>query len=385
LAIFDCGFPESAVFNNQRAAQQMFAPPRRALMASFFNRQSTIDNRQSMESFIRSLPKVELHLHLEGSVRPETLRELSRGKGRLGDETEDWIRDRTRSNFHYQDSQEFLTAFKLVTLLLDSPRDYALALTRLCEELAAQNVRYAEVTLSTGVILWKKQSVDSVFEALAAAAREAEARLGVRVTWIFDAIRHFGAEHARQVLEWAKRFRSQGVMAFGIGGDEVRGPAELFTEVYREARDSGLHVTAHAGETAGPESIRAAVELLGAERIGHGLSALRDPSVVALLRERQIPLEVCPTSNVCTGLVRRIEEHPLPRFLDEQLIVTLNSDDPGLFATTLEQEFVLAANHFSLSRQQLVRIVENSIRASFLPENQQQILLQELNAAASET
>lgn len=350
-------------------------------MASFLNRQSTIENRQSIESFVRRLPKVELHLHLEGSVRPETLRELSRGKGRLGDETEDWIRDRTRSNFHYQNPQEFLAAFKLVTLLLDSPQDYALVLTRLCEELAAQNVKYAEVTLSVGVILWKKQSVDAIFEALAAAAREAEARPGVRVTWIFDAIRHFGAEHARQVLEWGKRFRSQGVMAFGIGGDEVRGPAALFTEVYRKARDSGLHVTAHAGETAGPESIRAAVELLGAERIGHGLSALRDPSVVALLRERQIPVEVCPTSNVCTGLVPRIEEHPLPRFLDEQLIVTLNSDDPGLSATTLEQEFVLAAKYFSLSHQQLARIAGNAIRASFLPESHKRILVEELNAA----
>ena len=334
-----------------------------------------------MESFVRRLPKVELHLHLEGSVRPETLRELSRGKGRHGEETEDWIQDRTRSNFHYQNPQEFLTAFKLVTLLLDSPQDYALVLTRLCEEFAAQNVKYAEVTLSVGVILWKKQSVNAIFEALSAAAREAESRLGVRVAWIFDAIRHFGAEHARQVLGWAKRFRSQGVMAFGIGGDEVRGPAALFTEVYREARDSGLHVTAHAGETSGPESIRAAVELLGAERIGHGLSALHDPSVVALLRERQIPLEVCPTSNVCTGLVPRIEEHPLPRFLDEQLIVTLNSDDPGLFATTLEQEFMLAAKYFSLSHQQLAGIAGNAIRASFLRENQKRILVEELNAA----
>ena len=238
--------------------------------------QSAIENRQSamatssIESFINRLPKVELHLHLEGSARPETLRELARAKSRLDRETEDWIGQRERTNFRYENSRDFLAAFKLVTLLLESPQDYALVLTRLAEDLAAQNVKYAEVTLSAGVILWKQQAVDAVFEALAAAASEAQARLGVRVRWIFDAIRHFGAEHARQVLDWATRFRSQGVVAFGIGGDEIRGPAELFAEVYRAARDSGLHVTAHAGESAGPESIRAAVELLGAERIGHG-------------------------------------------------------------------------------------------------------------------
>jgi adenosine deaminase/aminodeoxyfutalosine deaminase len=334
----------------------------------------------SIEVFISRLPKVELHLHLEGSVLPETLRELSRAKGRLHKETEDWIENRLRTNFHYQNSQEFLDAFKLVTLLLESPQDYALATTRLCERLAEQNVKYAEVTLSVGVILWKKQAVDAIFEALLAAASEAEARLGVRVRWIFDAIRHFGAEHARQVLAWAKHFRSQGVVAFGIGGDEMRGPAELFTEVYREARDCGLHLTAHAGETAGAQSVRAAIELLGAERIGHGLTAARDPAVMAMLRERQIPVEVCPTSNVCTGLVSRFEDHPLSKFLEEGLLVTLNSDDPGLFGTSLEREFVLAEKHFVLSMEHLARFSENAIRASFLAEDEKWSLLEDLNS-----
>ena len=335
----------------------------------------------SIEISISRLPKVELHLHLEGSVLPETLRELSRTKGRLHKETEDWIENRLRTNFCYQNSQEFLDAFKLVTLLLESPQDYALATTRLCERLAEQNVKYAEVTLSVGVILWKKQAVDAIYDAIVAAASEAEVRLGVRVKWIFDAIRHFGVEHARQVLAWAKRFRSTGVVAFGIGGDELRGPAELFTGVYREAHDCGLHLTAHAGETAGPQSIRAALELLGAERIGHGLTAAQDPAVMAILRERQIPIEVCPTSNVCTGLVRRFEDHPLPKFLEEGLFVTLNSDDPGLFGTSLEREFVLAATHFDLSMDHLTRFSENAIRASFLAENDKRSLLEGLNSA----
>lgn len=274
-------------------------------------------------------------------------------------------------------------SFGAATLLLETPQDYALATTRLLEWLKAQNVKYAEVTFSAGVVLWKKQSVEAVFTAVSEAAEEAQARLGLRVNWIFDAVRHFGTEHVRQVLEWAERFRSRGVVALGIGGDEARGPAERFREIYREAREAGLHLTAHAGETVGPESIRQAVELLGAERIGHGLTAVRDPEVMALLRDRRIPLEVCLTSNLATGILRRLEDHPLRQFLESGLIVTLNSDDPAMFGTSLEGEFVLAAQHFSLTREEIVRLCENAIRATFLPANERQPLLQELSQAAA--
>lgn len=341
-----------------------------------------MDTHPPLESFIASLPKVELHLHLEGSVQPQTLRELAGAKGRLRKETENWIAARTRQGFRYQTFHEFLESFTFITLLLESPADYALVTTRLMEWLEAQNVKYAEITLAAGVILWKKQSVEAVFDAVCAAAVEAQSRLGVRVNWIFDAIRHFGTDHAREVLGWARRFRSRGVVAFGIGGDEARGPAELFPEVYRAARDLGLHLTAHAGETVGPESIRQAVELLGAERIGHGLTAARDPEVLALLRERRIPLEVCLSSNVCTGLLARLEDHPLPQFLEAGLTVTLNSDDPAIFGTSLERELALAARTFSLSRGQLLAICENAIRSTFLPEEEQQTLLRDLSRAA---
>ncbi len=336
----------------------------------------------SFDSLIARLPKVELHVHLEGSVRPETLRELARGKGRRLKETEDWIRDRICQNFRYQDFGEFLKAFAVVTLLLEAPADYALATMRLMEWLAAQNVKYVEITLSAGVILWKGQSVEAVFEAIGAAAEEAEPRLGLRVNWIFDAVRQFGAEHARQVVDWAGRFRSRGVVAFGIGGDEARGPAVLFSDVYRRARDLGLRLTAHAGETAGPESVRQAVELLGAERIGHGLRAARDRGVMALLRERGIPLEVCLTSNVATGLLARLEDHPLPKFLEAGVPITLNSDDPAMFGTSLEGEFMLAARCFGLSSRDLAQFLENAIRAAFLPEDEKAQLMDELRAAA---
>ena len=328
------------------------------------------------ESFIRHLPKVELHLHLEGSVQPETLRELSRSKGSLEKETEAWISERAERSYRYRDFQDFLQAFKLVTLLLETPSDYARATTRLIEWLASQNVKYAEITFAAGVVLWKKQSLEAIFEATASAARAAQETFGVRVQWIFDAIRHFGVEHTREVLRWAARFQTQGVVALGIGGDEARGPAELFQDVFREARETGLHVVAHAGEASGPESVRQAVEALGAERIGHGLTAARDPSVLALLRDRRIPLEVCLTSTVATGVLGRIEDHPLPQFLDAGLVVTLNTDDPAMFGTDLVHEYLLAARTFHLTRGQILPLAQNAIRAAFLPEDERVKLLQ---------
>lgn len=332
--------------------------------------------------FIARLPKVELHLHLEGSVQPQTLRELAGHGGREPQAVENWIVQRTASGYRYQNFREFIGAFTAVTLLLETPADYALATTRLIERLADENVRYAELTLSAGVVLWKKQQLEPVFEAVAAAATDAGARRGVRVQWILDAVRQFGADHARQVLACAARFRPMGVVAFGIGGDEARGPAELFPEVYREARDRGLHVTAHAGETCGPESIRQAIELLGAERIGHGLSATRDPAVMALLRERRVPVEVCLSSNVSTGVLAAVREHPLPEFLEEGLVVTLNSDDPAMFGTSLTRELELAEENFSLAREQLVRLLDNAVHAAFLPEEDKRPLAEELARAA---
>jgi aminodeoxyfutalosine deaminase len=342
---------------------------------------ASIEVPSSQARFIGRLPKTELHVHLEGSIRPQTLEELAARRPSLRSKVADWIAERRRESYCYGSFQRFLVAFGLVSLLLEGPEDYALIAIRLLEWLRKQNVRYAEITLSAGVLLWKKQSVDAVFEAVLEATSEAQARAGVRVSWIFDAVRQFGVDHAHAVLDWAKRYRDQGVAAFGIGGDEARGPAELFADVYREARDSGLHVTAHAGEAAGPDSIRKAIELLGAERIGHGLTAPQDPEVMALLRERQVPLEVCPTSNVCTGLVARFQDHPLPKFLEAGLIVTLNSDDPGMFGTSLENEYRQATTYFALSRQQLTCLCADAIRAAFVPQAEKNLLLKELQDA----
>jgi aminodeoxyfutalosine deaminase len=333
-----------------------------------------IEPENSLSTFIDQLPKVELHLHLEGAVRPQTLLELSEKRTGLRQKVEEWIAIRTAERYRYRDFRGFLKSFGIISLLIETPRDYALITTRLIEWLAEQNVQYAEIIFAAGVVLWKKQPVDAVFEAVASAAKEAEARTGVRVKWIFDAIRQFGVDHARDVMRWAARYRPQGVAALGIGGDEAAGPASLFPDVFREARDLGLHVVAHAGESCGPESIRDAVELLGAERIGHGLTAVHDASVMALLRERKIPLEVCPGSNVSTGLIARFEDHPLPRLLQAGLVVTLNSDDPAMFGTSLTEEFEQAAQYFNLSRETLSSLCRNAVEASFLEEEEKQIL-----------
>jgi len=336
----------------------------------------------SLSSFIARLPKVELHLHLEGAVRAETLLELSQNKSGLKEKVDEWITTRCAQQFHYGNFREFLVAFGIISLLIETPQDYALATRRLIEWLSEQNVQYAEIIFAAGVVLWKKQQVDAVFEAVAAAAEAAEGRTGVRVQWIFDATRHFGMDHVREVLRWAARYRSQGVVGFGLGGDEAAGPARLFPDVFKEVRDLGLHGVAHAGEACGPESIRDAVELLGAERIGHGLTAIQDANVMALLRERRIPLEVCPTSNVSTGLISRFEDHPLPEFLREGLVVTLNSDDPAMFGTSLREEFLRAARCFGFSRETLMGLCRNAVQASFLSEEEKQELRARLKLQA---
>jgi len=209
-------------------------------------------------------------------------------------------------------------------------------------------------------VLWKKQDLDLVFDAVA----EESARAPFPVWWIVDAIRHFGAEAARPVVEFAIRRRNDGVIAFGIGGDEARGPATRFGELFARCRDAGLHVVAHAGETAGPESIRQALEI-GAERIGHGIAAAQDADLMAELRERGVPLEICITSNVCTGAVTSLDAHPVRRLFDAGVPITLNSDDPALFATTLTREYEIAAERFGFTGAELRAIAENGFRHGF--------------------
>jgi aminodeoxyfutalosine deaminase len=301
------------------------------------------------------LQKAELHIHLEGSVEPETMQllapELSSAE--------------IREAYAFSGFAEFLKCYGRVVKRLRTPEDYALITRRLIEHLASQNIRYAEITLSAGVVLWKGQDLGEVYRAVREASRDGD----VEVWWILDAVRHFGVEHAMQVAEIASQWVGDGVVAFGIGGDEVRGPAEWFRNVFAFAASKGMRLTAHAGEAAGPESVWQALEI-GAERVGHGVTAVQDPVLVRHLADRRIPVEVCITSNVATGAIPEAAAHPVRRFYDAGVPIVLNTDDPALFGTTLSQEYELAARLFGFGDSEMAEIARNGFHYGFRSRTQ---------------
>jgi aminodeoxyfutalosine deaminase len=311
-------------------------------------------------AFILSLPKAELHLHLEGAIDPATLLELRKRHGKESSLPE------VERLYQYEDFPGFLMAFKAVTDDLQTADDYELITYRLMEKLKAENVLHAEVYVSVGVNLWRKQDFAAIFEGLERGRQRGERDFGVSLLWIFDAVRQFGSEKAKNVAELAVRYKDRGVVGFGIGGDEAKAGPELFREVYAYAAENGLRLTAHAGESAGPDSVWGALNLR-AERIGHGLTAWHDPELVEELSQRQIPVEICMTSNLRTGVCSTIAEHPVRRYFDQGIMVTLNSDDPAMFGTTLAGEYQLAQDAFAFTDEHLRELARNSFEASFLP------------------
>ena len=321
----------------------------------------------SLSSRIASLPKAELHLHLEGSLRPATVCALTARRGVVLTEKE------VRRRYTYRDFTEFIEAFKWITSFLREPADYALVAHDLAQQLLAQSVVYAEVTLSVGVMLLRKQRPEANFEAILRATEPFESR-GLRINWVFDAARQFGPAAAMEVLESARCCGSKAIVAYGMGGDELSVATDEFRPVYERAGEAGLHLLMHAGEFGGPEKIREAIELLGAERIGHGIAAIHDPELMALLAERQIPIEVCPASNLRTGALARqlrceearMEDHPLPKLLRHGIPVVLSTDDPAMFDTTLRSEYENAAR-MGLDEEELVRLVGMGFEHAFMP------------------
>jgi aminodeoxyfutalosine deaminase len=331
-------------------------------------------NYRELSPKIAAMPKAELHLHLEGSIRPPVAVALAVRHGLSVTEEE------VRKRYAYTDFAAFIEAFKWVTSFLREPADFALITTDLAEQLLAQKVVYSEVTLSVGIMLLRKQNPQANFEAILAAAEPFE-RKGLRLNWIFDAVRQFGATLAMEVVDWAKRCNSPRIVAFGIGGDELSIATRDFVPVYKHAAYCGLHRLIHAGEIGGPEKIREAVEFLGVERVGHGIGAIHDPQLMDLLADRRIPLEVCPVSNLRTGALARqlklvapsLNEHPLPQFVRQGVPVVLSTDDPSMFHTSLTGEYS-HAQQMGLGETELASLVANGFSFAFLTSEERKNL-----------
>lgn len=330
-------------------------------------------------AWIQKLPKAELHLHLEGTIAPETLVTLS-----ARHDAQPLTLERARALYTYTDFTGFLMAFKAVTERLQTPEDYELITCAMLRELHRQGVVHAEVYVSVGVVYyWHKVEFEPLFAGMERGRERGEREFGISLLWIFDAVRHFGPVEAARVFQKAAELAEKypSVIGIGIGGDERRTAADVFRDLYHEAHTKHLRLTAHAGETVGPESIWSAINI-GAERLGHALTAEHDAELLEVLAQKQIPLEICISSNVRTGCCARIEDHPVRRYFEHGLMVTLNSDDPAMFGSNVNEEYLLAHRQFGMTLEHLRELAGNSIEASFLPPGRKLDLLRRVEQYA---
>lgn len=342
----------------------------------------------NLQTFITDMPKAELHVHLEGAIRPETVLKLAERHDKVdalpGDDAEtlrDW--------FTFTDFSHFVDVYLTIQDLIRSAEDFDLIAYECGRDMAAQNVRYRECTVTpyTHVVLQEKGlAIDDVLDGLEDGRRRARDDFGVEMRWIFDCHRNasfaggdYDPAPAEQTLQFTLQGMDRGVVGFGLGGNEVGAPPEPFAHAFHRAKEAGLLSVPHAGETAGPESVWGAMVALKADRIGHGVRAIEDPKLLALLKERQIPLEINPTSNVCLHVYRHVAEHPFPHLDRMGLLVTVNSDDPPLFNTTLTQEYALLAREFGYDAANLARVARNAFVAAGMETAVKERLLTEFD------
>ena len=327
---------------------------------------------------LATLPKVELHVHLEGAIRPETLLELSR-KNHI--ELPPKTLEEFREWYRFVDFPHFAEVYQALSKCIQGPEDLERVTRDFLVGQAEQNILHTEATF-TALTHFRNTGMpfDEQLDAIARARDWGLEEYGVSLLLIVDIPREFCTpEEARQTARWVADAHGDGLVgALGLGGYEVGFPPEMFTDAFALAAEAGVPAVVHAGETCGPESIEGAVQALGAIRIGHGIRALEDPSVVDLLKDRGIVLEVCPTSNVCLKVVDRLEEHPFPRLLEEGLAVTLNSDDPPIFNTTLNREHLLVAEAFGLRTKDFQALHRRAAETSLLPDSDKKRLLERL-------
>jgi len=327
-----------------------------------------------IDTFIRRMPKVELHLHLEGTIMPGTLLELAQRNG-----VELPARDivGVEQLFRYRNFGEFLTVYMALVRAIRSGEDFERLAHEAGTMLARQQVRYAEVMLSPMQHL-NRVDLREAIAGTAAGFQRVERETGLVVRLGLDYGRQYGPELAWEVLEIAQQAMKHGVVAWSIGGNEIGYPPEPFAEVFAAAKAAGLRLMAHAGEVVGPASVWGAVDALQSERLGHGIRSIDDANLVTYLSQRGVVLDICPSSNLWTGAARSWEAHPLRQLFDAGVPVTLNTDDPTFFHTTLIDEYRIAVRQFGFDVDDLCTLVLNGVRASFLPPHEQEPLLRRI-------
>lgn len=335
----------------------------------------TPPDQDAVDQFIAAMPKVELHVHLEGTMRPATLRDLAR-KHRIDLPVSD---DASLAAFYrFRDFDHFIEVYVAACECLRHPEDFARVVCELGEDAASQHIRYLEVHFNPEPHARKRGiGFTELLAGMNEGRRAARENWGVDMRWIADGVRDAdsGPISVEKTVDWiAGLSRTDGVIALGLGGREIGYPPELFAAAFHRARKAGLHVVAHAGETTGPDAIWSTLRHLHPDRIGHGITAIHDPVLVGHLAETRIPLEVCPTSNLRTGVVSDLAAHPFRRLDDAGVQLTVNSDDPPMFGTTLTDEFRLLRQQFGYGVADLRRFTVNAISASFLPPDEKQAL-----------
>ncbi|MGW5558734.1 adenosine deaminase [Micromonospora sp. NPDC003944] len=331
-----------------------------------------------LPTFIAGLPKVELHVHHVGSASPRIVAELAaRHQGRTPVPADP---DALATYFEFRDFAHFIEVYLSVVDLIRDPEDVWILTHEVARELARQQVRYAELTITPYSHVRRGIPAPAFCEAIEDARKRALADFGIELRWCFDIPGEAGLPAAEETLRIALDERPDGLVSFGLGGPEIGVPRPQFRPYFDQARAAGLRSVPHAGETTGPQTVWDALHELGAERIGHGISAAQDPQLLAYLAERQIALEVCPTSNVRTRAVATLDEHPLPRLVEAGVLVTINSDDPPMFGTTLNDEYAVAARLLGVGAEGLAGLAGNAVTASFLDRAGQQRILAEIDA-----
>jgi len=324
-----------------------------------------------LQEFVAGLPKAEVHVHHVGSASPRIVAELAARHPEAGVPTDP---RRLADYFTFSDFAHFVQVYLSVVGLIRTAEDVRTLTYEIARDMTGQNIRYAELTITPFSSVSRGIAAEAFLEAIEDARVAAERELGVVLRWCFDIPGEAGPAAADATTRIATRLRPEGLVSFGLGGPEIGVPRPQFKPHFDAARAVGLHSVPHAGETTGPETIWDAIRTLGAQRIGHGTSATRDPALIDYLGEHQIPLEVCPTSNIATRAVAELGEHPLPEMVDAGLLVTINSDDPPMFATDLNAEYGVAARLLGLDAggadgvRGIAGLAKNAVRASFAPE-----------------